>query len=212
MRCTQRKTQMTILRDPNSGQGAGIDGNNRLHVRSTSETAVLAAAQDGTAYNINTGLITGLTGTGDHSILYFKNDESPSNGESSIIIDAIALWVGTRGATVTDDPIWTILKNPDGGDIISDATAASIVSNSNFGVNTSLSTTTLAYKGKNGGTITSTDGEHALIAGTGRIYAPLSIVLSRGGSVGIKVDINTSGAASAYAALILRRLDGKSQL
>jgi hypothetical protein len=106
--------------------------------------------------------------------------------------------------------VWTILRNPDGGDIISDATAVAINSNSDFGGNATLSSTTLAYKGKNTGTITSTAGTHAIIAGTGRIFASVPIVLHRGSSVGISVDINTSGACQVYAALICRRLDGNS--
>ena len=199
-----------IIRDPVTGQGTAVNGNGRMEVQSTSESAILVATEKGLAYNVNTGVVTGLTGTSGHAMLYFKNDEAPVNGESRIIIDALALWTGTRTATVTDDPLWTILKNPNAGDIIADATAVSMKSNANFGLNTALSSTTLAYKGKNGGTMTSSDGTHAIIAGTGRIYASLSIVLGRGDSIGISVDINTSGACDAYAALVLRRVDGKS--
>lgn len=203
---------MTIIRDPNTGRGQKIDGNNSAHVYATTESQFTTAAIHDDAYNINTGLVTGLTGTSGHSVLYFKNDESPVDGESRIIIDAFAFWTGTRSATVTDDPVWTILRNPDGGDIITDATAVDINSNSDFGGNSSLASTTLAYKGKNGGTITSTDGNHAIIAGTGRIFAGVPIVLHRGSSVGVSVDINTSGACQVYAALVFRRLDGNSDV
>ena len=203
---------MTVIRDPNNGQGMGVDSNGDGHVYAISESAFTDAAINARGYNINTGLITGLTGTAGHAMLYFKNDESPSNGESGIIIDSVVLYTGTRTATVTDDPVWTILKNPDGGDIISDASAVAMKSNSNFGVNTSLSSTTLAYKGKNGGTVTSTSGNHAIIAGTGRIFASLPVLLGRGDSIGISVDINTSGACQAYAALVLRRVDGATKI
>jgi len=201
---------MTVTRDPFLLYGQRVDGNGDAHTNAITESQFTAAALKDGAYNINTGLITGLTGTAGHSILYFKNDESPSNGESRIIIDAVALWTGTRSATVTDDPVWTIYRNPDGGDIISDATAVGINSNSDFGGNSTLATTTLAYKGKNGGTITSTEGSHAIISGTGRIFAGVPIVLHRGSKIGISVDINTSGACQAYAALIMRKVDGKS--
>ena len=203
---------MGINRDPGSLRGQKIDNNGNGHVYAVTESQFTAAAIKDAAYNINTGLITGLTGTAGHSMLYFKNDEAPINGESRIIIDAFALWTGTRAATVTDDPVWTIIKNPNGGDIISDATAVSINSGSDFGGNSEISTTSYAYKGKNGGTITSTDGDHAIIAGTGRIYAGVPIVLRRGNSIGISVDINTSGACQAYAAIVFRRLDGKSDV
>ena len=203
---------MSSNRDPRTQYGQKVDNNGSGHVYAVTESQFTAAALQDGAYNINTGLITGLTGTSGHSMLYFKNDEAPINGESRIIIDAFAFWTGTRSATVTDDPVWTILKNPNGGDIISDATAVSIKSGSDFGGNSELSSTSYAYKGKNGGTITSTDGDHAIIAGTGRIYAGIPIVLRRGKSVGVSVDINTSGACQAYAAIIFRRVDGKSDV
>jgi hypothetical protein len=203
---------MTIIRDPNTGRGQKVDGNNSSHVYATTESQFTTAAIHDDEYNINTGVIAGITGTAGHSVLYLKNDESPKNGESRIIVDAFAFWTGTRSATVTDDPVWTILRNPDGGDIITDATDVDIKSNSDFGGNATLSSTSLAYKGKNGGTITSTDGDHAVIAGTGRIFASVPIVLHRGSSVGVKVDINTSGSCSIYAALIFRRLDGNSDV
>ena len=203
---------MGISRDPLTQRGGRIDNNGDTHVFATTEDQFTAAALKDNAFNVNTGLVTGLTGTAGHSMLYFKNDEAPRNGESRIIVDAIALWTGTRSATVTDDPVWTIYKNPNGGDIISDATAVSINSNADFGGNSDLGTTTLIYKGKNGGTITSTDGEHAIVAGTGRIYATLPVVLKKGNSIGISVDINTSGSCQAYAALVLRRVDGNSTI
>lgn len=201
---------MTVTRDPTTQVGQKVDNNQSSHVYAVTESQFTTAVLHDNAYNINTGLITGLTGTAGHSMLYFKNDESPSDGESRIVIDAFALWTGTRTATVTDDPLWTILRNPDGGDIVSDATAVSINSNSDFGGNATLATTSLAYKGKNTGTITATQGTHAIIAGSGRIFASVPIVLHRGSSVGISVDINTSGACAAYAAIIFRRVDGKS--
>jgi hypothetical protein len=200
------------LNNPNTGRGMKVDMNDSAHVYATTESQFTTASLHDDAYNINTGLITGLTGTAGHSILYFKNDEAPKSGESRIIVDAFAFWTGTRTATITDDPVWTILRNPDGGDIISDATAVSINSNSDFGGNSSLASTSLAYKGKNGGTITATDGDHAIVAGTGRIYAGVPIVLHRGSSVGVSVDINTSGACQAYAALIFRRVDGNTDV
>jgi len=201
---------MTVIRDPNGGEGMKVDNNQNAHVFAVTESQFTDAALHDRAYNINTGIITGLTGTAGHAMLYFKNDEAPDSGESRIVIDAFALWTGTRTATVTDDPLWTILKNPDGGDIISDATAVAANSNADFGGNATLASTSLAYKGKNGGTCTSITGTHAIIAGAGRIYATVPIVLHKGSSVGITVDINTSGACAAYAAIIFRRVDGKT--
>ena len=203
---------MTVINDPVKKTGLKVDDNQNAHVYASTESQFTTAVLNDNAYNINTGIITGLTGTAGHSMLYFTNDESESNGESRIIIDAFALWVGTRSATITDDPMWTIIKNPNGGDIISDATTVAINSNSDFGGNATLSATSFAYAGKNGGTITSNEGNHAIICGSGRIFAEVPISLARGSSVGVSVDINTSGAASAYAAIIFRRVDGRSDL
>lgn len=203
---------MTVTRDPTTQVGQKVDDNQNAHVYAITESQFTAAALKDGAYNINTDIITGLTGTGGHAILYFKNDESALNGDTRIIIDAFALWTGTRTATITDDAIWTIYRNPDGGDIISDKTDVVINSNSDFGGNATLSSTSVAYKGKNTGTITSTQGKHAVIAGNGRIFAGVPIVLHRGSTIGISVDINTSGSCAAYAALILRRVDGKNNV
>lgn len=203
---------MTTITDPVTHVGQKVDDNQSAHVYAVTESQFTTAALHDQAYNINTGVITGLTGAAGHAMLYFKNDESAVNGDSRIVIDAFALWTGTRTATVTDDPLWTILKNPDGGDIISDATAVAINSNSDFSGNATLSSTSLAYAGKNGGTCTSTTGTHAIIAGSGRVFATVPVVLDRGASVGVTVDINTSGACSAYAAIIFRRVDGKNSV
>ena len=199
---------MTVIRDAATSKGMLVDDRGYAHTYAITESQFTSAALLDSAYNINTGLIS-VTGTGDHSVLYFKNDEAPVNGESRMVIDAIALWCGTRSGTVTDDVVWTVLKNPDGGDIITDATPVDVTSNSDFGGNNALSSASFAYKGKNTGTVTSSIGTHGILAGTGRLFATLPIVLHKGNSIGIKVDINTSGTANVYAALIVRRIDGK---
>ena len=63
---------------------ARVDGNNQVHVFAVTEDEQNSAAEKGQLYNINTGLIA-LTGTSDSAVLYFKNNESPINGESNII-------------------------------------------------------------------------------------------------------------------------------
>ena len=186
-----------IIKDgTGKGNTAKVDNNNQLHTFSVTETEQRQASQLGNEYNINTGTIA-YTGTGESSMIYFKNDES-----TDFIITAIAVGLGTRSATVTDAANITIIRNPTGGDIISDATAVSINSNTNFGSSNSLSSTTLAYKGKDGGTITG-GTDHALLYMTdGRLYATLNVELPKGSSIAVKIDLNTSGGANAYCALI----------
>jgi hypothetical protein len=172
-----------IIKDgTGKGNTAKVDNNNQLHTFSVTESEQRQASQIGNEYNINTGTIA-YTGTGDSSMIYFKNDE-----DTDFVVTAVAVGLGTRSATVTDSANVTIIRNPTGGDLISDATAVSINSNTNFGSSNALSSTTLIYKGKDGGTI--------------RLYASLNIELPKGSSVAVKIDLNTSGGANAYCALI----------
>ena len=110
--------------------------------------------------------------------------------------------VGITAGTFADSPIITVVRNPTTGTLISNATAAPIVENRNFGSSSTL--TALTYKGVDGATVT--DGDDALIFvvnGQGRLAATLDLVIPKGSSLAIKVDPNlTSGATTAYAALV----------
>ena len=188
---------------------ARVDGNNQLHIFAVTEDEQNSAAENGQLYNINTGLIA-LTGTSDSAILYFKNNESPINGESNIIITSIIFGLYTRSATVTNSATATIIRNPTAGTIIDDATAVSMKSNANFGSSNTLDS--LIYKASGTGK-TLTDGtDHAIaLLSEGRTAIPeLNIDLAKGSSLGIKVDLNTSGGADIYAALVCYRKDGKN--
>jgi hypothetical protein len=164
----------------------------------------------GQAYNINTGWI-GLTAATESAVLYFKNDESPNNGESGIAIDAVAIGIDDEGTTAGMSTV-TIIRNPTAGTIVSGATAVDMNANRNFGSSNTLSSTTLAYKGAEGNTFT--DGTDTAIfavnPGT-RMYATVDFILEKGSSIGIKIDTDTSsGTTNVYAALILHRLNGKN--
>lgn len=178
------------------GTEAHVDLNHNLHTFSVIEDEQRQALKEGNEFNINSGNIP-LTGTADSSLLYFKNDE-----DASFVITAVVVGVGTRSATVTDTTNITIIRNPTGGDIISDETVVSMSSNTNFGSSKELKTTTLSYKGKDGGTITG-GTDHALFyQSDGRLYAPVNVELPKGSSMGVKIDINTSGGCNVYCALI----------
>lgn len=179
-----------------TGQKGKIDLNNDLHTFSVTETEKRQATAIGNDYNINTGTLA-LSGTSTSSVLYFKNDE-----DTDYVIEALALGIGTRSATVTDSAVITVIKNPTGGDIISDATNVAINSNTNFGSSKTLKTTTLVYSGKTGGTITG-GTEHAILYMTdGRLFAGLDMELPKGSSIGVTIDLNTSGGANIYCALV----------
>ena len=135
--------------------GAHVDQNNQMHVKAIDQTVIQDATSKGNSYNINTGTI-GLTNSTASSVLYFKNDEDPVNGESTIVIDAIAIGIGD-GGTKDEKSIITIVRNPTAGTTVSNANNVDMNQNRNFGSTNTLSSTTLAYKGAQGETLTDGD-------------------------------------------------------
>ena len=190
--------------------GMHVDKNEQAHTFSVIETEAQRATERGASYNINTGLI-GLTSATESAVLYFKNDESPVNGESNVVISSIVVGIDDEGTTTGMSTI-TIVRNPTAGTIISGASDVDMKANRNYGSNNTLSATSFAYKGAEGNTFT--DGADFALAlqqpGTRGVY-PLDIDLPKGASIGIKVDTDTSGGTSnIYVALILHRKDGNN--
>lgn len=188
--------------------GSHVDQNNQLHVFSVDKTVIQDAVSKGLAYNINTGTI-GLTSTTASSVLYFKNDEDPINGESGIVIDAVAVGIGD-GGTNSEKSIITFVRNPTGGTTVDNANAVDMKQNRNFGSDNTLSTTTLAYKGAEGETTSGGNNfaQFYQLAGT-RGYYTVDVELPRGASFGVTIDTQTtSGTTDIYVALILHRKDG----
>jgi hypothetical protein len=197
---------MSIIQD-GSGQGnsAKVDGGLRLRTRSISESEEQHAAELGDAYNINSGTITGLA-SGASSLLYFYNDE-----DQDVVLEAVA--VGNADATTSFDGISTVTlrRNDTAGDLITDQTAADQNQNRNFGSSKTLKSTTLAYKGKSGGTST---GGNAIaqffMSGNSRLFASINFVIPRGSAVSVMINTNTTGTSSAYAALVLHTKDANA--
>lgn len=178
---------------------------------SITEDEQQAATAAGKAYNINTGLIA-LTGTGTSGLVYFKNDEAPESGESDYVVTAIAVGVSTRSATVADLCEVTVLRNPTGGTLVDADTDCDMISNSNFGSSSSLTTTTKVLKATaSGQTLTGGTDHSKLFMGDGRLFANLTIELPRGSSLGVEIDLNTSGGANVYCAIIGYRKDGNNK-
>ena len=181
------------------GSGKGylvrVDSNNRLRTKAITESEAFNATENGNSYNINTGLISI---SGDATLLYFEN-----TGDSDYVLEAIALGE-FEGITHSDDPYITVVSNPTGGDLISDATAVDINQNRNIGSSKSLSAN--VYKGKVGGTLTGGNNAHHFpytINWSGRSFFTFSLLIPKGSSIGIKLTANvTSGSANLYCALI----------
>lgn len=195
------------------GNGTGyqqhVDKNKQGHTFCITETERNSAVETGLAYNVNTGIIA-LTGSSDSAILYFKNDEAPINGEADLVIDSIVIGINTRSATITESAIATIIRNPTAGTIVSNATAVDMKGNANFGSSNALDS--LIYKGSDGYTLTDGDDyAKVLCKSDDRTAIPeLNIDLPKGSAIGVKLDLNTSGGANVYAAIICHRKDGNN--
>lgn len=186
-----------IIDGSGSGSRARVDENKQLHTTAITQTETQDAVDKGDAYNINTGTI-GLTSTTASGVLYFKNDE-----DNPFIIDAIAVGIDNLG-TQAGACIITVIRNPTTGTLITGATAVDMNQNRNFGSSKTLKSTTLAYKGAEGNTVT--DGDDIALfyqnAGT-RGYYGIDFELPKGSSLAITIDTQTtSGTTNLYAAII----------
>jgi hypothetical protein len=182
-----------ILDGAGSGMLAKVDIKNRLAVLSTGKTNIQAANTFGDAYNINTGDIS-VSATS--AILYYSHDDA-----QPFIVDNIAL--GLKQGSVTNTPVMTIIRNPTGGTIISNAVDVDMNENRNFGSSTSLSSE-LIFKGVSGDTITGgTEIAQFYQTANGRLFASVDFELIRGSSICIRLDPDlSSGTIVTYAALV----------
>ena len=185
-----------------SGRSAKVDGRNRLLSRSITESNNQAATDIGNSFNINTGIIS-LTTNGESSILYVKNNEVVD-----LHLDALSVGIGTLGGTVTESSVVTLLRNPTGGTVVSDATAADMTQNRNFGSSKAL--TADVYKGAEGKTLTGGDDIAIFFAtGSSRMFASIDMILSPGSSVGVQIDVNDSTGGDVYAAFVCHLNDSE---
>lgn len=177
------------------GYGWKIGNDNRGQVRAVTEAEVVHNAESGNAYNFNTGYITfSADGTG----VYFKN-----NADNQFILTGIAVGVKDNTSPVySTKPFLTIVRNPTGGDLISDATAVAANQNRNFG--SSKTATGDLYKGKSGGTLTGGDDiAYLQLSTAGRSFFTIDFILPKGSSIGVKLtSALSSGSHDVYFALI----------
>lgn len=184
---------MKITGGTGAGYQAAVSSTNRLLTSGVADSESVFAAEQGDAYNINTGLIS-MSANG--TLLYIKNNE-----DKDLVVDSIAIG-SFEGITHSDDPYITIVRNPTGGDLISDASAVSMNQNRNFGSARTL--TADVYKGKSGGTLTGGNNLAILQVNPGtRNFYGINLDLPKGSELGISLTANvTSGSANYYCAAI----------
>lgn len=182
-----------ILDGTGSGLKAKVSADNRLQVRAVSEEEIIHNGELGNSYNFNTGNIS--LGA-DATLIYLKN-----NSDNNFILESIIMAIDS-GITYASFPYITAVRNPTGGDLITDATAISMNQNRNFG--SSKTAEVNVYKGKSAGTLTGGDNIALFqVSQTGRSVYPVSFVLPKGSSIGITLDLNaSSGSANIYCALV----------
>jgi len=172
-----------------------VTNGGRLSVLAAAQDASLVAALNENAYNINTGVITGLS-TADSAILYYKHLE-----DSPIVIDTVV--VGLTDADTNNPHVLKIIKNPSAGTIVTGASAGDLIVNRNFNSVDNLSSS-IFYKGANGNTFT--DGTDYIIAyagENGRTTLPIATVLKKGNSIGLTITPSlASGTIDGYVELI----------
>ncbi len=175
-----------------SGNRAKVSGQ-RLFIHAIQEDEGLNATEDGDAYNLNTGDIA-LTSSNVSGIMYCKNNES-----RDLHIQAVALGVDSAGTTNNVSKV-VLIRNPTS---VSFSTAVDMNQNRNFGSSKTL--TADVYKGAEGATVT---GGNSIIqfymASGSRLFAGIDMVLTKGDSMAVTIDTNTSsGTTTIYAALII---------
>ena len=184
---------MIIEDGTGSGRKAKVTTENKLRVSSTTLSEDKLAAVEGRAFNINTEIIA-LTGTGESAVLYVKNNES-----EDISIQGFFVGVGTLSGTSSDSILVRAYINPTGGTLISNAVDVT-VTNRNLGSTKTFSLD--VYKGVDGDTITGQDATPILYqfqGGSSRVFGNVNLVLPRGASIAVTIDLNTTGGANIYA-------------
>lgn len=177
------------------GYGWKIGSDNRGQVRAVTEVEVVHNGESGLAYNFNTGYVTY---TADGTGIYLKN-----NADLQFILTGLAIGVKDNSSPVySTKPFVTAVRNPTGGDLISDATAIAANQNRNFG--SSKTATVDIYKGKSGGTLTGGDDiAYFQLNTAGRSFFGLDFILPKGSSIGISLtSALSSGSHDIYFALI----------
>lgn len=186
---------MAQIQDPRTHVTAFVNKKNRLEVEATTRAESLAAAEDGDAYNINTGIIS-LTNSTATPLLYLENHE-----DHELIVEAMAIGIDDLG-THTGTPVVTMIRNPTSIDF---SAAVDMKQNRNFSSTRSLKSATLVYKGAVGDTVTG--GNDIAIffqQEAGRLFAPINFIVGVGNSICITLDAQvTAGTASVYCALIV---------
>lgn len=195
------------IKDGSTGNTVKINARNQLYTKSTIISNTYESTKDGNGYNINTGIIN-LTNSVETPILYIKNNETKNLQIMAIIVGT---WESRGGSGFDGVPKLTVIRNPNGGTIItSTPTDIDVISNRNFGSNNMLNF--LAYKGSTGDTMTGGEEHIILQMGvSGRTVVNINEVIPQGASIGVKYTPQLSNISQKiYVAMLCHLEDPKS--
>jgi hypothetical protein len=183
----------TILEDGGgSGKRCKVSSDNKLETRSVTLTEYEEAALNGRAFNANTEILA-LTGTGESALIYLKNNES-----QDVSIQGFFVGVGALSGTTSDSVLVRAYLNPTGGTLITDENEVTVV---NRDAGSAKSFDFDCYKGGDGKTITGQDPVPILYqfqGGSSRVFGTVNLVIPRGTSIAVTIDLNTTGGANVY--------------
>lgn len=185
---------MKIESNIGNGFGWAVNSENRGLVHAVTEEEKGHAIEFGLGWNINTGNVTISAATG---LIYMKNTE-----DADFIVQALA--VGFGSGTTSDIGELTLYRNPTTGTLIDNAVDCDMIQNRNFGSSAVFKSTTVAYKGASGATITNGDAIAQFYQGVnGRAYYGIDFSVPKGSSLALHVDPKlSSGSVKCYAAII----------
>ena len=171
----------------------------KLAVRNVMSTESQDAAVDGRSWNINTGIITSVSGA-TNALLYFEN-EAVDNAD--FFVDAIAF--GASDGLATDVIALAYIQSPTGGTLFDAATDCDMIRNRRGKSGKALSSSSKAYKATASGQ-TITGGNDAALFFTndqGRLFASVDFIIPKGDSCGLRLDVlSSSFNGNVYGALI----------
>lgn len=154
-----------------------IDSENRLYVKSITESEFDHATSKGEAYNINTEFIT-VTGSSETPLLYLKNNE-----DKDLVLAAWFIGTDNSSGTATRLSLMRVYSNPTTGTIISSGTDLTPV-NRLIGSSNELNVD--VKKGGDGFTVSGYNNTPVLYQTQGtaqRNFGTVQITLKKGSSV-----------------------------
>ena len=180
---------MKISDATGTGLEAKVDINNRVHTNSLTIREQSQAAENGDAFNLNTGDVT-LTTANESGVMYLKNNE-----DRDLVLSTIVYLFGTSTGG-TGDTVINVCQGASAGTLVSNATPIVSNSNKNFGNSKTLDID--IFKGTEGSTIT--DGSVAFSSRLPAGKFPYlintgDIVIPKGSSIAIAVTPQASNTS-----------------